>query len=68
MNSNNKTCVVVDTDRKGLKFMRVISPHDVSVVITEEGDISVNVNDSCVFSLSKPSNIVVENGLAPVRR
>jgi len=68
MNSNNKTCVHMDTDTSGLKFMRVISPEHVSVTISEEGDIAVNVNDSCVFSLSKPKNIIVNNALPPVRR
>ena len=68
MNSKNKTCVHVDTDTIGLKFMRVVSPEHVSVTITEDGDIAINVNDSCVFTLSKPSNISVQNALAPVRR
>lgn len=68
MNSNNKTCVYVDTDTSGLKFMRVVSPEHVTVTITEEGDIAVNVNDSCVFSLSKPENITIENALPTVRR
>lgn len=68
MSSKNKNCVFSNTDADGNKFMRVVSPSQVNVMITEEGDIYVNVNDSCVFSLSKPSNIVVENALAPVRR
>ena len=68
MNAKNKLCVHVDTDTSGLHFMRVVSPEHASVTITEEGDITVNVNDSCVFSLSKPTNIRVDNALPPVRR
>lgn len=68
MNANNKFCVFVDTDTSGLKFMRVVSPERVSVYITEEGDIAVNVNESCVFTLSKPKNIIVYNQLPPTIR
>ena len=68
MNSNNKTCVLVDTDTHGLHFMRVNSPVEVRVTITNYGDIFINVNDSCVFTLSNPGQITVNNALSPVRR
>lgn len=46
--------------------MHVYEPLDVSITITADGQVAVNVNDSCVFTIRNPANIRVANQLREV--
>jgi hypothetical protein len=62
----NAHCVHVETDCRGGNFMHVYEPLDVSITITADGQVAVNVNDSCVFTIRNPANIRVANQLREV--
>ena len=64
----HKALVNVSTDPEGRHFMTVAKAEHVTVNISAIGEITVNVNDSCVFILNSPDNIYVSNQLPNVLR